>query len=98
MNGKSTGLAVHAAFIAAPDQPFKRTSLVGKEKGGPFLAKLTTLRAALLAPPRAACTGAIAAAAAAVAAADADLQPLPLLPRRTTSRLPRSRWPPSGPR
>ena len=71
LNGKSTDLAVHAAFIAVPDQLCKRTSLGGKEKGRVFLAALTTPWTALLAPARAACTAAIAAAATAVAAADA---------------------------
>jgi len=71
LNGKSTDLAVHAVFIAVPNQLCKRTSLGGKEKGGVFLAALTTPWTALLALARAACTAAIAAAAAAVAAADA---------------------------
>ena len=71
LNGKSTDLAVHAVFIAVPDQLCKRTSLGGKEKGGVFLAELTTPWTSLLAPSRVACTAAIAAAATAVAAADA---------------------------
>ena len=85
LNGKSTDLAVHAVFIAGPDQLCKRTSLGGKEKGGVFLAALTTPHA-LRAPPR----------------SRPPLlwwqppMPLPLLPRRTTSRLPRPRWPPPG--
>ena len=71
MTGVDIKVAVHAVFIAVPNQLCKRTSLGGKEKGGVFLAALTTPWTALLALARAACTAAIAAAAAAVAAADA---------------------------
>jgi len=52
LNSKSTDLAVHAVFIAIPDQPCKRTSFGSKEKGGVFLAELTTPWTALLAPAR----------------------------------------------
>ena len=42
MNGKSIELAVHAVFIAVPDQQCTRSSLVGKRPGSAYLAALPT--------------------------------------------------------
>lgn len=64
LNGKSTDLDVHAVFIAIPNQPCKRTSFGGKEKGGVFA------RSRRRGPPSSPRAIVVAAAVAAAAAAD----------------------------
>ena len=63
--------AVHAVFVAAPEQPCTRTSLSSKAQGATFLAALSPPWTTLLAPARAACQAAVVAAGAATEAADA---------------------------
>ena len=64
-------MAVHAAFIAVPEQTCTRSGLVGKQQGVTFLAALPTPWTTLLAPAHAACQAAVVAAGAAREAADA---------------------------
>ena len=82
MSGADIVAAVHAVFVAAPEQQCTRSSLTGKQQGATFLAALPTPWTTLLVPARAACQAAVVAAgaaaeaaAAAAAAAVADHQP-----------------------
>jgi hypothetical protein len=82
MNGDDIKTAVHAVFVAAPEQQCTRSSITGKQQGATFLAALPTPWTTLLVPARAACQAAVVAAgaaaeaaAAAAAAAVADHQP-----------------------
>jgi hypothetical protein len=71
MSGADITAAIHAVFVAVPEQPCTRSSLSSKAQGLAFLTALSAPWANLLAPARGACTAAIAAATAAVAAASA---------------------------
>jgi hypothetical protein len=71
MSGADIAAAVHAVFVATPEQQCTRSSLVGKQQGATFLAALPTPWTALLVPARAACQAAVVAAGAAREAADA---------------------------
>jgi hypothetical protein len=82
MSGADITAAVHAAFVAVPDQPCVRSSIGAKAQGAAFLAALPSPWTTLLAPARVACTAALVAAAVAVSdaaaaalAAVADNQP-----------------------
>ena len=84
MSGADSTVAVHAAFVAVPEQTCTRPGLAGKQQGATFLAALPTPWTTLLAPARAACQAAVVAAGTAREAADAaaaaavvDHQPLP---------------------
>jgi len=71
MSGADITAVIHAIFVAAPEQPCTRSSLVGKQQGAAFLAALPAPWTTLLAPARVACQAAAAAAAAATDAAEA---------------------------
>lgn len=71
MSGADISLAIHAVFVAIPEQSCTRSSLVGKQAGAKFLAELPAPWATLLPPARAACQAAAVAAAAATEAAKA---------------------------
>ena len=71
MSGADITAVIHAIFVAAPEQPCTRSSLVGKQQGATFLAALPAPWATLLPPARVACQAAAAAAAAATDAAEA---------------------------
>ena len=71
LSGADTNVAVHAVFVAVPEQTCTRSSLVGKAQGSAFLAALGFPWPALLAPARLACQAAAVAAAAATEAAEA---------------------------
>ena len=84
MSGADITAAIHAVFVAVPEQPCTRSSLSSKAQGLAFLTALSAPWANLLAPARGACTAAIGrhcsggsrlAASAAAAAAVADNQP-----------------------
>ena len=66
MSGADITAAIHAVFVAVPEQPCTRSSLSSKAQGLTFLTALSAPWANLLAP--AACTAAIEAATAAAAA------------------------------
>jgi len=42
MSGVDITTAVRTVFVAAPEEPFTRSSLTGKQKGATFLAALPT--------------------------------------------------------
>ena len=42
MSGADIAAAVHAVFVAAPEQQYTRSSLTGKQQGATFLAALPT--------------------------------------------------------
>ena len=69
--GADNTAAVHAAFVAVPEQICTRSSLAGKQQGATFLAALPAPWTTLLAPARAACEAAVVAATAATEAAGA---------------------------
>jgi len=71
LSGADTNVAVHAVFVAVPEQTCTRSSLVGKAQGSAFLAALGFPWPALLAPARLACQAAAVAAAAETEAAEA---------------------------
>jgi len=68
MSGADITAAIHAVFVAVPEQPCTRSSLSSKAQGLTFLTALSAPWANLLAPARGACTAAIEAATAAAAA------------------------------
>ena len=71
MSGAGITVAVHAAFVAVPEQTCTRSSLADKQQGAAFLAALPAPWATLLPPARVAWQAAAAAAAAATDAAEA---------------------------
>jgi hypothetical protein len=71
MSPTDIAAAVHAVFVATPEQPCTRTSASSKAQGATFLAALSAPWATLLPPARAACQAAVVAAAAATEAAKA---------------------------
>ena len=71
MSGADITAVIHAIFVAAPEKPCTRSSLVGKQQGTAFLAALPAPWTTLLPPARVACQAAAAAAAAATDAAEA---------------------------
>ena len=71
MSGADITAVIHAIFVAAPEQPYTRSSLVGKQQGAAFLAALPAPWTTLLPPARVACQAAVVAAGTAREAADA---------------------------
>ena len=67
MSGADSTAAVHAAFIAVPEETCTRSSPARKQQGATFPAALPAPWTTLLAPARVACQAEAAAAAAAVA-------------------------------
>jgi hypothetical protein len=71
MSGIDITAAVHAVFVAAPEQSCTRSSLSSKAQGATFLAALSHPWTTLLVPARATCQAAVVASGAATEAADA---------------------------